>query len=379
MRSLVDLLRSPEGRALLTSKGVFTDPAAFLGQLRPACKPDLATHLGLGEATIIWSGQQLYVDYRQSVLCKILCLQEIAQAPGLSPLFVWADTDRSGSDTLITKFAWPGAAQGRISIAPPRTDESETRFVALEPRVLRSAIDRLGAHLSQSGGWSRESRDKLRRLRALFLDSEPGTLGAFNLRLTECLLAAVLGFMPPSVVLSELLREGLFVAEIDLVLDCLPDVIRVFNQAVQALIQEEIDPQVRPLPEDYLPLFFSCKHDNRRLRLHHQVAGGEHRAVGTCKCGRAYAFHLGRGRLSLAEIARTRRWSPDVTLPLLLNGYVSGLVAGKSSALYGLVLNEVLTRVWGRRPVPMLVPERFEALANAPAQVDSLLYTYLAG
>jgi hypothetical protein len=94
---------------------------------------------------------------------------------------------------------------------------------------------------------------------------------------------------------------------------------------------------------------------------------------------RAYRFHLGQDRLSMAEIVPTQRWSPDVTLPLLMKGYVSGLVAGRSSALYGLVLNEVLTRVWGERPVPMLVPERCKARADAPEQVDSLLYTYLTG
>lgn len=380
MRTLLDLLNSPQGIRFLEAKGVYVAPAEFSKHLRPAAKPDLADRLGLENENIIWSGQQLYVDYRRSVLSKIFCLQDITQAYGLFPLFLWADTDRSGSDTLITKFAWPGPnAKGRITIAPPQTDEIESRFVILNSRLLRSAIDRLETSLYQSGEKTKTTKDNYRRLRELFMSPDPGSLSAFNLRLTEFLMSNVLGFMPPSVVLSDLLRAGLFIVELDVVLNCLTDVIAVYNQAIQVLIQQDIDPQVNPLPKHYLPLFFSCERDNRRIRLSHQIAGRDHVAVATCKCGQSYRFHLGQTRLSMAEIAQTQRWSPDVTLPLLVNSYVSGLVAGKSSALYGLVLNEVLSQVCGQKPVPMLVPERLGAQTSEPEQVDSLLYTYLAG
>ena len=379
MQTLMDLLNSPQGLRFLEAKGVFVAPAEFREQLEPAVKPDLAAHLGLENKKIIYSGQQLYVDYRQSVLSKILCLQDIAQADSrLFPLFLWLDTDRSGSDTLITKFAWPNPSKkGLIKIAPSQTDEIESRFVMLSSEPLKSAMDKLETYLRQSGEKKIGAKDKYLRLRELFVGPSPGSLSAFNLRLTGFLMSNVLGFMPPSLVLSDLLRAGLFIAELELLLNCLTDMVTVFNQAIQALIQRDIDPQVRPLPEHYLPLFFSCELDNRRIRLYHQVDGRDHFAVATCKCGQSSKFHLGQANLSMAEIAQTQRWSPDVMLPLLLNNFVSGSVAGKSSALYGLVLNEVLRQVLGQKPVPMLVPESLGAQANQPEQVDSLIYKYL--
>lgn len=376
MQTLKDILHSPQGLCALEAQGVFVAPDKFRAQLTPAAKPDLANHLGLENKIIIWSGQQLYVDYRQSVLSKIQCLHTVTQTNSrLFPLFLWADTDRSGSDLLMTKLAWPNSdPKGRISIAPPKTDELELRFVTLNAKLLQSAVDRLGTHLHHSGHKRKEAKDRYRCLRELFINSNPGALSTFNLRLTRFLMANVLGVNPTAVIVSDLLHAGLFLAELELMLNRLPDVIRVFNQTIQALIRRDIDPQVKPLPDDYLPLFFSCEKDYRRLRLSHQLEGRNHFAVADCKCGQRYKFYLGQAALSMAEIAPTRRWSPDVTLPLLLNNFVSGLVAGKSSALYGLVLNQVLGQVLGHKPVPVLVPQSLEA---GPEQIDSLIYKYL--
>jgi hypothetical protein len=98
-----------------------------------------------------------------------------------------------------------------------------------------------------------------------------------------------------------------------------------------------------------------------------------------CSCGARRRFHLGGRELSLGELEATGRWSPDVTLPVYLNDLAGGVVVGRSSALYGLVLDDVLERVLGRSPIPMLVPEDLAAvLAEEPA-VDSVLYDYLVG
>jgi hypothetical protein len=53
---------------------------------------------------------------------------------------------------------------------------------------------------------------------------------------------------------------------------------------------------------------------------------------------------------------------------------VSGYVAGKSSALYGLVLNRVLEKALGKRPIPIYVPSNLGK--NCGEQVDSLVYSY---
>jgi hypothetical protein len=82
--------------------------------------------------------------------------------------------------------------------------------------------------------------------------------------------------------------------------------------------------------------------------------------------------------LSIAEIAQTDRWSPDVCFPIFFNDLVSGFVAGKSSAIYLIILNAVLHEVLDKKPVPILVPESLRRIGSDATQIDSLLYRYFA-
>ena len=132
----------------------------------------------------------------------------------------------------------------------------------------------------------------------------------------------------------------------------------------QSLVSRDVDPQVGPLDEHYLPIFYSCDRDATRLRLYHQVDRGDHFAVADCKCGQSYRFHLGNGHLSVAEVAHSGRWSLDVCFPIFLNDFV---------------LNQVLRKVLAKRPVSILVPESLRHGASHPAGADSLLYRYFAG
>jgi hypothetical protein len=50
----------------------------------------------------------------------------------------------------------------------------------------------------------------------------------------------------------------------------------------------------------------------------------------------------------------------DVTLPAYLNDHFSGAVVGRSSALYGLVLNATLEKVLRRHPIPVLIPPELQ-------------------
>ena len=94
--------------------------------------------------------------------------------------------------------------------------------------------------------------------------------------------------------------------------------------------------------------------------------------------GQADRFYLGRNDLSVAEITRTNRWSPDVCFPIFVNDLVSGYVAGKSSAIYLLVLNQVLRQILHKTPVPILVPNGLGLKETKANQFDSLIYRYLA-
>lgn len=374
----MDLMNTVEGLRFLESEGVFTDQQDFRNALCNPVKPNLADELGTHKK-LVCSGQQVYVDYRQSVLSKIELLREMEQDEALFPFFLWVDTDRSGSDNLITKLAWPESSKkGPVTILPPHAGEVEARFVSLDPTQLTSAADKLETHLHQSKHHVEGAKERYRQLRVIFTTHSPGHLSEFNLRLTAFLLNNVLGYIPRSVMLSALLQQQVFLDEIDLLVNHLAGVVNVFNQAVKRLEAKGIDPQVRPLAEDYLPLFLTCEGDDRRLRLHHQIEGEDHFAVTACKCGRAYRFHLGRHDLSVAEISRTNRWSPDVCFPIVINDLVSGYVAGKSSAIYLLVMNQVLRQILNKTPVPILVPIDLALNETNANPFDSLIYRYLA-
>jgi hypothetical protein len=280
----------------------------------------------------------------------------------------------------MTKFAWPSPSKkGAITILPPGTREVEARFARIDSSQLSSAIDRLETHLRQSNKKVEGAKNKYLQLRTLFVNGHAETLSAFNLQLTDFLLTQVLGFIPRSILLSDQLGRTYILEAVNLFLNRVGDTVKVFNEARQSLAQEGIDPQVRSLDEDYLPLFFSCEADDTRLRLHHYTDGSSHFAVSTCKCGRDYKFHLGKKDvLSIAEIAQTDRWSPDVCFPIFFNDLVSGFVAGKSSAIYLIILNAVLHEVLDKKPVPILVPESLRRIGSDATQIDSLLYRYFA-
>jgi hypothetical protein len=378
MQSLADLMGSSEGQQWLASKGVFTSSQQFRESLKAPARSDLTVILGMDGKKPICSGQQLYIDYHQSVLSKILTLREFKDDPDLFPFFLWVDTDRSGSDNLITKFAWPvDSKKGPIRITPSGMKDIESRFVQLDPVQLRGAIDKLATHLLQSNVVRKSAKSKYQELRTFFDRESAGILSGFNYQVTYFLLNKHLGYSPNAVILSESINQGLITEEVNLIVNHLDEMIKVFNASVQSMQVMGIDPQVEIRDQDYLPLFYSCNVDNLRLRLKHVVENGDHFAVCTCKCGETYRFNLGQNTLSIAEIAETQRWSPDVLMPAFFNDYVSGYVAGKSSALYLLIINDVLQQVLGKTTVPILVPESLGKSNLTPDQVDSLLYDYL--
>jgi hypothetical protein len=378
MQTLADLMNSPQGQAWLASKGVFTSQQQFTEGLKVPLRSDLAVTLGVNGKKLICSGQQLYIDYHRSVLSKILTLREFQDNPNLFPFFLWVDTDRSGSDNLITKFAWPvDSKKGPIRITPSGIKDIESRFVQLDPVQLRGAIDKLGTHLRQSNVIRRSAKAKYQELRTFFDHESAGILSDFNYQVTCFLLNKHLGYSPHAVFLSEAINRGVITEEVDLIINHLDEVIKVFNTSVQSMQELGIDPQVEIRDQDYLPLFYSCNRDNQRLRLKHAVQDSDHFATCTCKCGESYRFYLGTNALSISEIAETQRWSPDVLMPAFFNDYVSGYVAGKSSALYLLIINDALRQVLSKTTVPILVPESLGRPNPLPDQVDSLLYDYL--
>jgi hypothetical protein len=383
--ALSELAASERGTALLREEGVFLDRRLFLEAISPPTRDALArlsrhSDRDDGRVRIVYMGQQLSVDYGASVFAKLAALSELHADHDVRGCELWVDVDRAGSDKRMTVISWPRQG-GRIgvSIAPPGSKNREPRFIPIEKRELRKALDRLRTLMGEAGVGAR-GLDRYAHLRAVLLASAAETLADLSAEVTDLLLAEN-GIRLAPVRLSTLLEERDLMEQVDACLNVLPRVIQVFNRALFELKDRGIDPLLRPLAGDYLPLRISCAADATRLPLRRRDEADGSYAVATCRCGANYRFRLGRRQLSFDEIAQTRRWSPDVLLPTLVNDLASGVVAGKSSAIYGMVLNRVLREALEREPIPMVVPESLISPdpGGTGLVADSLMVSYLLG
>lgn len=376
MRTLTDLLTTPAGVEFLAERGAYGTLEQFRERLRSPPVATLQGAAGTDAPLLVCTFQQIYIDYHWSVLHKILALRDLARDPAVHSFFLWMDTDRTGSDQLHTSVAWPPGV-GRIA---PRKDsqDRELRYVPLARAQVERMLEQLVTQLAHTPE-RRRTGPKLRALREVCLQEDWPTLADFNHHLTAFLLDNALGYVPPAHRLADLLGRGVLVEQIDQFLNRLPAIVAIFNQAIQALADQDIDAQVVPIADDYLPLNYSCPVDSTRLRLRHEIKDGDHFAAARCHCGAEYRFYLGHQALSMATLAQTGRWSPTVWLPMFLTPLVSGLVVGRSSALYGLVFNEVLRQALDWSPVPMYVPPGLGGPAGGADTPDSLLYHYFYG
>lgn len=380
MRSLAELLASAEGRSFLEARGVVLDRATFVDRLSPPARAGLAELLGLASGVVpVYVAHQTHVDFRRSVVSKLRAARDL-DGGRLTAVMLWLDMDRIGSDKASTTITWPAAdGNGAVRLVPHRLRNLESRFVPVEREQLEGVVAQLGAWIDGDARRTDGAHGRLGRLAAALLAEEPTTLARCTRSLASLLLHEQLAFDPPSAFVSTLADHGLLTDTLDDALNGIDDVVRVFNGAVDDLTGADVDPQVHPLADDYLPLNYACDRCGARRRLRHERGGDDHFAALDCSCGAVRRFHLGASELSLDELEGTGRWSTDVTLPVYLNDLAGGVVVGRSSALYGLVLNEVLEQALGRSPIPMLVPDDLaDVLADEPT-VDSVLYDYLMG
>ncbi len=324
----------------------------------------------------VYAHQQLYLDYRGSVVAKIAALRALGnRVDGIRPDFLWIDTDRCGSDKLSLRLYLPGSHRPiPVRLAPPGCDDHELRFVHTDPVRLRQAVDHMvGVVRSASGGTSA----RLARLdRLIPRIEEGGTLAELNGRVTDFLFEEVLAFKPRPVLVSELTESGELAQSLDTILNRLPEFVAIFNERIATLRSRNVDPKVHPLCDDYLPLFVTLPGERRRTRLRLMREGRMHLAWTVDQAGVVHRYPLGRDRLSMEHLGQHVNYSPDVTLPILVNERYSGIVCGKSSALYMLVFAEVMRKVLKMTPIPVLVPQRWDVFG---AEFDSLLVAFLDG
>ncbi len=387
-KSLSDLARTVEGRGFLRKRGVYFDPNEFLERLEaPEC-PELADLLGTDRrANLVYTGQQIYADYPWSVISKLLTLNRLGEGPGIATCVLWSDIDRCGADEASTGFLWPPAKKVSARFVTKRApgNDAETRFCLLDRQRRREVAYRLEAWIASSTQPAVDrrrllrARERFRPVRDMLLDESLTTLRDLNGVLSGYFLEVQLGLKPRGRYVSEVLEFGAVKQAVGVVVNGLDAFVAAYNEGLVELLQQGVDPQLRPRGRAELPLFYSTEPpDGRRLRLYHEMDGtGMQFAVARTDSGDVHRFMLGGDRLTVDTFASTGRWSPDVSLVLFLDGLVSGVVAGRSSALYGIVLNRVRETLFGRTGVPVLVPDPMLCPTDYGFEQDSLFYSYL--
>lgn len=376
MQSLSEVMQSERGRDFLAGHGIFTDPAVFTAALTPPSRSCLAQSLGVApDRLLVYVGQQACTDYEHATALKFEAARDLEAHPDVTAAMLWHDMYQADAERFGVRLLLPGSKRGAWFVARALGSQ-EPRLIACDRTKLVEALDALKVWVDHVPCADRgAARDRAAKLVAEVLGADHVTLGDVNIAFASHLLREHLDFRPPCNAASAMVGQGLMTASINTVLSEIDAVIDVINATIGTLAAQGIDPQIKSLAATYLPLHFSCPRDGIRLRLSHERDGGDHFATATCRCGTAYRFHLGHGTPSLGELEATGRWSLDVSMPIYHDDLASGWVAGRSTALYGLIMNAVIETVFGRRPIPAFVPPRLNGDAAAP----TLLVTYLTG
>jgi hypothetical protein len=380
MRTLFDLLATDDGRAFLDDRGLFTDVDDFRAALQPPVSDVLNEAVGLARGTpLVHIGQQLCADYAPWTLTKFLAGAQLAAYDDAVPVLLWHDLYSAEAERYGMRLVLPSGSKLRgIWFAPRSAGGCEPRFLPVSGAAVEQAFIELSGWVEQAvkdhpKPERAAARERTAALAEAVRAADPQTLGDVDGAFATFLLRHRLGVDLPAVTLSALMDDGVLTASLDAYLERLDDVIAVFNEAVDELIALDVDPQVRPLGEDHLPLHYSCPADGIRLRLTRRDG---HVAVATCRCETTYRFDLEGG---LGELGTTGRWSPDVSLPVHHNDHASGWIVGRSTALYGLVLNAVIAKVMGGRPIPGWIPPDLSSGPQPGSEPPTLLVDYLLG
>jgi hypothetical protein len=380
MQSLNELIKSERGLDFLRGRGIFVDSAAFVQSLRVPARASLTNLLGVRpDCLLVYVGQQACSDYEQSTVRKFEAARDLGKYDDVVVTMLWHDMYQADAERFGTRILLFGGSKVRgLWLVPRSMGIGEPRLIPVDRARLQDAMKEFMSWIDNAPCASRPAAlARVKRIEDAILSDGVKTLGHVTGAIASHLLREQLRFCPPSTSASTMVTQGLMTEAINEFLANIDAVVAVFNEAVEDLIARDIDPQVKQISADYLPLHYSCPHDGIRLRLAHERSGSDHFAVATCKCRTLHRFHLGSGSASLGELQSTGRWSPDVSMPVYHNDIASGWVAGRSTALYGLVFNEVLKKVLGRQPIPALVPAQLGAEPDEQASVNTLMHDYL--
>lgn len=325
--------------------------------------PDQAVHP-------CFAGQQPYVDYYPAVLAKLDALEECRGAS----FYAFADYAPLRSDPWMARTALPsvGARDGLLPLRFHRSMRAhhgkDLRFVPPPDAVMLAGVsEQLKGMITETNKWlPRNSFSKaaaFARLRILLNDYEEarcraGNAGEFN-SFWSARVFHRLGFRLPLVSLSELLSHD----------DLLPTVaatLAVFikhNDLFIASIDEALrfddggDLNFNGKAPGHVPLAVADPESGVRRLLKIRRSGPDYLLVSTN--GTEEHFNIGRCEAGALEelLRRLRgRWSLDVFTPLFLFRLgIAGIINGRGSIRYSLVLAHVMKRLFGDSHVPNLL------------------------
>ncbi len=374
MRGLQQLINTTEGKDFLAREGVFWQTANFLHALKPSAHSKINPRQSTSSLTV-YAHQQPYLDYRYSVVSKFLLLKEITLSnPKIQTDFLWIDTDCAASDKLALRIYWQlESKQIPVRFAPPHCERHESRFINMDSKRLNHATHHLGSLVLQDRYVNIHYTTRFKQLEQYLLTED--TLSSYSRRISDFLLKQTLNYVPTPILVSDLIQSGALIESLELLINSRIEFINEINSRIDLLNRMNVTTAVKPLPQNYLPLFYNCPVDNSRLRMQIESQNGTHYAVAKHHSGEEYRFYLGKDKLVLTELCASSRWSPDVTLPILLNDYYSGLIAGPSSCLYMLAFRSAMIKALGLAPIPILVSDYRK---NKNPKFQSLMQTYLS-
>jgi hypothetical protein len=319
---------------------------------------------------ICFAGQQPYVDYYPAVLAKLDALE----ACGGSAFFALADHAPLGSDPWLARTEMPcaRAAGGMLRFhfhRPLRSHEGkDLRFVPPpEPAVLADLTEKLKRMITLTAkelpADAFDRRAAFDRLRRLGIDLEKARRRArsaadFN-SLWSARLFARLGFRLPLLPLCALLSH-------DEILPRVADTLAAFVER-QALFAESMEEALRlagvrelgwsPKEPGHVPLAVADPRSGLRHAMRLERRGADAWLVAAH--GGSEAFNVGRAdAVGVEELLRrlAGRWSLDVFAPLFLFRLgVAGIVNGRGSIRYSLMLAHVYARLFGEPHPPNLL------------------------
>lgn len=363
-------------KALLAERSLETGPVSLWEAVR-ACAFRLADRAGVVAepwpdrgTRPCFAGQQPYVDYYPAVLAKLDALEECVGAS----FYGLGDYAPLGSDHWMARTALPsvGAADGLLSFNFHRSVRAQQgrdlRFVAAPaPSVLAELAEKLKAMITHTAKWvSPESFSKksaFARMRLLLNDYEEArrradNAGEFN-SLWSVRVFHRLGFRLPFVSLSELLARDEILPSVAATLSVFIRENELFVESIDEALRLDDGGELnfRRKEPGHVPLALADSQSHVRRSLRMERRGTDYLLV--CTGGTKEVFNVGSADAgTLEELLRrlNGRWSLDVFAPIFLFRLgVAGIVNGRGSIRYSLVLAHVMRRLFGERHPPNLL------------------------